>query len=162
MVTQQGDVALLNDLVAQRLLNAPLLARLAYNWHDGTPRVVPIWFHWSGEEIVMGGPPDAPKVDALRERPDVAITIDDDHWPYKVLLVRGRANVEVVDGITPEYKESARKHFGEEQGTAWVSQVGQTVSRMSRIAVRPTWVAILDFETRFPSALAKRMGASSA
>jgi hypothetical protein len=159
---EQGNIELLNDPVAQRLLNAPLMARLAYNWHDGTPRVVPIWFHWTGEEIVMGGPPDAPKVAALRQRPDVALTIDDVQWPYKVLLVRGKAMVDVIDGIAPEYAASARRHFGDVQGDAWVSQVGQTVDQMARISVRPDWVAILDFETRFPSALAKRMGATNA
>jgi Pyridoxamine 5'-phosphate oxidase len=161
MATEQGDVGLLNDPVAHRLLNAPLLARFAYNWHDGAPRVIPIWFHWNGEEVVMGGPPDAPKVDALRARPDVAITIDDVQWPYKVLLLRGQAKVDLVDGVVSEYEASARKYFGDEQGNAWVSQVGQMVSQMARIAVRPTWVAILDFETRFPSALAKRMGTVS-
>jgi hypothetical protein len=162
MATEQGDLSLLSDPVAQRLLNAPVLARLAYNWHDGTPRVVPIWFQWTGEEVVMSGPPDVPKVAALREHPDVAITIDGDQWPYKVLLLRGQAKVDLVDGVTPEYGASARKHFGDEQGNAWVGQVGQMVSQMARISVRPTWVAILDFETRFPSALAKRMGTASA
>jgi Pyridoxamine 5'-phosphate oxidase len=161
MATQQGDVSLLNDPVAKQLLNAPILARLAYNWLDGTPRVIPIWFHWNGDEVVMGGPPDAPKVEALRARPDVAITIDDIQWPYKVLLLRGQAKVDLVDGVIPEYEASAHRYFGDEQGNAWVSQVGQMVSQMARISVRPTWVAILDFETRFPSALAKRMGAVS-
>src|SRR4051794_40601953 len=111
MATQQGDLGLLNDPVAQRLLNAPLLARLAYNWPDGTPRVIPIWFHWNGEEVVMGGPPDAPKVAALRARPDVAVTIDDVQWPYKVLLLRGQAKVDLVDGVVPEYEASAHKYF---------------------------------------------------
>ena len=40
----QGDIALLNDPVARRLLNSTIPARLAYSWTDGTPRVVPIWF----------------------------------------------------------------------------------------------------------------------
>jgi hypothetical protein len=146
MATQQGDVSLLNDPVAQQLLNAPILARLAYNWN--------------GREVVVGGPPDAPKVAALRARPDVAITIDDVQWPYQVLLLRGQAKVDLVDGVIPEYEASAHKYCGGEKRNAWVSQVGQMVSQMARIAVRPTWVAILDFETRFPSALAKRMGAA--
>ena len=30
--------------------------------------------------------------------------------------------------------------------------------QMARIGIRPEWVGILDFETRFPSAIAKRMG----
>jgi len=36
-------------------------ARFAYNWSVGTPRVVPINFHWNGTEIALGTPPDAPR-----------------------------------------------------------------------------------------------------
>ena len=144
--------ALLADPVAQELLHAPIPARLAYTWSDSTPRVVPIWFHWDGEEIVMGTPRRAPKLKALKDGDRVAVTIDSTDWPYKALLVRGVASVTRVDGITSEYQQSAIRYFGEEQGTAWVSQF-PTDMQMWRIAVRPDEVAILDFESRFPSAL---------
>jgi hypothetical protein len=157
MATHQGDLALLTDPLAQQLLAAPIPARLAYTWHDGTPRVVPIWFSWTGEQVVMAGPPDAPKVQAIRAHPQVALTIDGTDWPYKVLLIRGVAAVDVVDGVAPEYAAAARKHFGAEQGDAWTAQVGQMMAQTARISVRPGWVGILDFETRFPQALAKRM-----
>ena len=157
MTVSQGDPALLNDPIAQELLHSPLPARLAYTGPDGTPRVVPIWFHWTGGEVVMAGPDDAPKVQALQANPAVAITIDGDTWPYKVLLVRGLAQVTMVDGVPEEYAAAARRYFGEEQGAAWVAQVGQMVPRMARLAVKPEWVGILDFQTRFPSALARRM-----
>ena len=65
MATKQGSFALLDDPVAQELLRSTSPARLAYVWTDGTPRVVPIWFHWNGKEIVLGTPPKAPKVQAL-------------------------------------------------------------------------------------------------
>jgi hypothetical protein len=160
MVANQGDTALLNDPVAQELLHSRIPARLAYTWHDGTPRVIPIWFHWNGTEIVVAGPPDAPKVDAISEHPDVAVTIDDaTNWPYKALLIRGTATVEVVDGVAPEYASAASRYFGEEQGRNWVQMVGQLFNDTSRIRIRPTWVGILDFETRFPSKIAERMGA---
>jgi len=120
--------------------------------------VVPIWFYRTGEEVVMAGPPDAPKVDAIRANPAVALTVDGNDWPYPVLPIRGMATVEIVDGVAPEYAAAARKHFGEEQGNAWVGQVGQMLAQMARIAVRPEWVCVLDFQTRFPSALARRMG----
>jgi hypothetical protein len=58
-----------------------------------------------------------------------------------------------VKGITPECAAAARRYFGEEQGRAWVNQPQGMISQMARIAVRPEWVGILDFETRFPSAL---------
>ena len=35
--------------------------------------------------------------------------------------------------------------------------MGHLCPRMARIFVRPDWVAVLDFETRFPSALERAM-----
>lgn len=153
-ISAQGDLKLLNDPVAKALLESAIPARLAYNWTDGTPRVVPIWFHWDGEEIVMGSPPRAPKLKALRKNPRVAITIDDaSAWPYKVLSIRGMAKVETVPGVVKEYALGAERYLGEAAGKEFVQNVGGMFSEMGRISVRPEWVAILDFETRFPSAL---------
>jgi hypothetical protein len=45
----------LNHPVAPELLHSTNPARLAYSWHDGTPRVVRIWFHWTGQEVVPVG-----------------------------------------------------------------------------------------------------------
>src|SRR5215217_310506 len=159
MVTENLNLStVLTDPVAEWLLAAAIPARLSYTGLDGTPRVVPIWFHWTGDEIVMAGPPDAPKIAALQTRPEVALTIDGNEWPYKVLLVRGIATVDVVDGVAPEYRLAARKHFGDVQGDAWADQVGGMMAQTGRIAVKPTWAKVLDFETRFPEALARRMG----
>lgn len=156
---RQGDLTLLDDPIAQQLLQSRNPARLAYVWDDGTPRVVPIWFHWDGEAIVMAGPVDAPKVEAIRAHPQVALTIDDaSSWPYRELTVRGAAEVDIVDGVAPEYAAAAERYFGEEQGRAWVQNVGQMVQQTARVRVRPEWVGVIDFETRFPSALARRMG----
>jgi hypothetical protein len=98
MPTKPGDLTLLNDPVAQELLHSTIPARLAYVWRDGTPRVVPIWFHWNGTEVVLGTPLKAPKVQALVHNPKVVLTIDSPTWPYKVLQIRGTAQVETVQG----------------------------------------------------------------
>jgi Pyridoxamine 5'-phosphate oxidase len=87
-------------------------ARLAYTWMDGSPRVVPIWFHWTGDQFVLGSPPKAPKLRALAADPRAALTIDDNTWPHKVLLVRGHASVELLDDVSPEYELAATRYFG--------------------------------------------------
>jgi pyridoxamine 5'-phosphate oxidase-like protein len=153
MPTKQGDLKLLDDPIAQELLRSTIPARLAYVWHDGTPRVIPIWFHWNGEEFVLGTPPNAPKVKVLLQNSKVALTIDTDTWPHKVLLIRGTAKVETVNGVVPEYAAAAQRYFGEERGRAWVEQVRGMFPQMARIAVQPEWVGIIDFEKRFPSAI---------
>jgi nitroimidazol reductase NimA-like FMN-containing flavoprotein (pyridoxamine 5'-phosphate oxidase superfamily) len=146
MTTEQGDLSLLDDPVAQELLHSTNLARLAYTWHDGTPRVVPIWFHWDGEAIVLGSPPNAPKVNVLPDNSKVALTIDRDEFPYHALLVRGTAHVETVEGVTPEYEACAERYFGEEQGQQWVEGVRQMSAHMTRISVRRRRCQVSDQE----------------
>jgi hypothetical protein len=154
MPVEQGDLSLLQHPVAQELLSSKIPARLAYIWTDGTPRVVPIWFHWTGRELVLGTPPKAPKLKALAKNPRVSLTIDNDAFPHKVLLIRGSARLEPVEGIVPEYALAAERYFGKERGQAWLTQLRGMVTGMVRIAITPQWVGILDFKTRFPSALA--------
>ncbi|MFB4289499.1 pyridoxamine 5'-phosphate oxidase family protein [Nonomuraea sp. ATR24] len=145
----QGDLRLLETGVAQRLLHSTELARVAYVAKDGTPRVFPMLFHWNGAEIVLstfGGL----KVRALRARPGIAITIDTATTPPSALLIRGNAEVTEVEGIVEEYAAAQRRYAGEEQGAANVAAVDRPGTTMVRIAVRPAWVGVLDFVTRFP------------
>jgi PPOX class probable F420-dependent enzyme len=153
MPVRQGDLELLEHPAAKQLMQSNVPARLAYMWTDGTPRVVPIWFHWDGREFILATPPKAPKLKALAKNPKVALTIDDNTFPYRVLSVRGTARLEAVEGVIPEYAAAAERYFGRKQGQAWVSQIRGTMPRMVRIAIRPEWVGVLDFQTRFPSAL---------
>jgi hypothetical protein len=153
MPVKQGDLGLLQHPASQELLQSKIPARLAYVWMDGSPRVIPIWFHWNGSDFVMATPPKAPKLKALARNLKVSLTIDDNVFPHKVLLVRGTARLEPVTGVVPEYALAAERYFGPEQGRAWAAQMGKMVSSMVRITITPDWVGLLDFQTRFPSAL---------
>lgn len=153
MPVKQGGIELLQTPISQELLQSKIPARLAYVWTDGTPRVIPIWFHWNGREIVMATPPKAPKLKALAKNPKVALTIDDNTFPHKVLLVRGTARLDTVSGMVPEYAAAAERYFGPDQGRVWLTQLRGMISSMVRITVTPEWVGLLDFQTRFPSAL---------
>ena len=153
MPVTQGSLELLQHPASQELLQSTIPARLAYVWTDGTPRVVPIWFHWNGREFVLGTPSKAPKLKALAQNSKVALTIDDNKFPHKVLLVRGTARLQPMKGIVPEYALAAERYFGVEQGKAWVAQLSSMTQEMVRIAITPEWIGLLDFQTRFPSAL---------
>lgn len=149
-VLAQGDLRLLDDEVARRLLASTELARLAYVAADGTPRVFPMLFHWTGEEVVMSTFAGARKIAALRARPDVAVTIDSAGPPPEVLLLRGRMEVTDVEGVVPEYASAQRRYAGEEQAAAAIAEIDVPGLRMARLALRPSWVGVLDFRTRFP------------
>lgn len=147
----QGDLRLLETPVAQRLLTTPLVAGLAYVAMDGTPRLVPVNFLWNGEELVVGAFADTYKIRALRARPDVAATIDTADDRPQALMLRGTVALTEVDGVLPEYAAIQRAGMGEEAGSAYVEAIDKPGLRMVRIALRPTWVGVLDFQDRFPS-----------
>jgi hypothetical protein len=154
--TRTGTPALLAHPVSQDLLHSVLPARLAYIARDGTPRVIPMQFHWTGSEIVLSSWPDDPKVAALQAQPQVALTIDTAEPPFRVLQVRGAAEVTIVACPSAEMAAAAERYMGVEGGRAWVDQAARLSSHMARIAVRPEWVDVLDFETRFPGGMARR------
>jgi Pyridoxamine 5'-phosphate oxidase len=153
MPVKQGGLELLQHPASRELLQSKIPARLAYVWTDGTPRVIPVWFHWNEREFVVATPPKAPKLKALAKNPKVALTIDNNEFPHKVLLVRGTARLETLQGIVPEYALAADRYFGGEQAKAWVKHMGSMISEMVRITITPEWVGLLDFQARFPSAL---------
>jgi hypothetical protein len=152
---QPNEIAeVLNRPISQELL-ARDLTRLAYVAKDGTPRNVPIGFTWNGTEIVMCTAKNAPKLPALRNNPTVALTIDTEVHPPKILLIRGRVELDVVDGIPDEYFEASGTYeMTPEQRVEWEAGVRSLYyDGMVRIIVTPTWAKLIDFETTLPSAV---------
>jgi hypothetical protein len=157
MGMERGNLSLLELPVAQHLLQSTIPARLAYTALDGTPRVVPMQFHWTGAEVVLCCWPDDPKASALRTNPAVALTIDTAEPPFRVLQVRGAAAVTITESVPVEMAAAAHRYMGPEAGQLWVEQAARISARFARIAVTPSWVDVLDFETRLPGGMVRRL-----
>jgi DNA-binding transcriptional LysR family regulator len=144
-VTQANAAQLKAELDAgEEILRTATLARLAYDGIDGTPRVIPIGFLWTGAAVVLATHPSAPKFAALRARPRVALTIDTAS-PARSLLLRGEAEIEVLDGPVPEYLEAAAKSMEGEELAAFEAACRETYDRMARISIVPDWARYFDF-----------------
>ena len=154
MTMQPSQITeVLSRPISQELL-ARDITRLAYVARDGTPRNVPIGFTWNGSEIVMCTSKNAPKLDALRTNPIVALTIDTEVHPPKILLIRGRAELDVVEGIPDEYLQmNGSYQMTAEQRVEWEAEVRSLYDGMVRIVVTPTWAKLIDFDTTLPSAV---------
>ena len=152
-MTKDEIAEILAKPYAQQLLNGPEPARFAYDGLDGDPRVIPIGFWTEGERILMATVPKAAKVAALRKNPKVAITIDTGAFPPKVLLIRGTASLELVQGVPEGYLTAGHKVMTDEQYPEWEAGVKSLYSEMGLITVTPTWAKLLDFETTIPKAV---------
>nr|WP_225957238.1 pyridoxamine 5'-phosphate oxidase family protein [Amycolatopsis lexingtonensis] len=142
----------MNRPASQELL-ARNIARLGYVAGDGTPRTVPIGFSWNGTEIVLCTAKNAAKVNSLRKNPAVALTIDTEAHPPKILLLRGTSTQETLDHVPDEFLQQA-KGMPPEQAAAWEAEVrGLYEDGMVRIKITPSWAKLIDFETTLPSAV---------
>lgn len=160
---QQAQIQDLQEPGAQELLAGERLIRLAYTGHDGFPRVIPIAYHWNGEQIVVCTAPISPKVRALSARPQVALTIDTDAaTASRALLVRGVAAIEIVDGIPEEYLAAATKGAGPEEARQFEANVRAIYKQMARIKITPQWARYYDFGAgRLPGFLHELIKAST-
>lgn len=122
---------------AQALLTSRIPARLAFTGLDGAPRVVPIWFHWNGREVVMFSHAASYKARAIARAPRVAVTIDTEAWPYRVLWLRGEASLSPVPAgqVLPEADAATSRYLGEEAARAFAQE--KATEPTVRIALRP-------------------------
>ena len=72
---------------------------------DGGPHLVPIWFWWDGEALLVFSKPGAQKVRNLRAHPSVMLALGDAEDDFDVGLMRGRA--ELLDRPTADVLPAA-------------------------------------------------------
>jgi acetyl-CoA carboxylase alpha subunit len=124
--------------------------------------VIPVGFFWTGDQFVISTATTSPEVTALSARPDVALSIDTGNTPdqARALSIRGRANVEIVDGVVEEYLAAARRTMDAEGAAQFEQHWREMYDQMARIAITPRWVRFYDFGAgrmpRFLQELAER------
>ena len=98
---------------------------------DGRPHLVPVWFHWDGEQIVAFSKPHARKVDNLRDQPRVMLAVGTPGPDFDVELIEATAELpeepaaEVMpDGFGAKYRELLRR-------------AGLTVQRFAEVYSQP-------------------------
>jgi len=130
------------------LLESRIPARIAWVAQDGTPRVLPIWFVWTGDELVVVTFDGAKKLRDLTNETVVAVTIDTDDFPYRSLKLRGTVTTQPTEGIADRYKEAAERYLGEQMGAQWINFLGNPNQVV--LSIRPTWAIVADMATDSP------------
>ncbi len=75
-------------------------------------------------------------------------------WIPKIPLIRGRAELDVVEGIPEEdLQMNGSYETTPEQRVQWEAEVRSLYDGMVRIVIPPAWVTLIDFETTLPTAV---------
>ena len=60
---------------------------------DGRPHLVPIWFWWDGDALLVFSKPNAQKIRNLRARPSVMLALGDAEDDFDVGMIEGTAEL---------------------------------------------------------------------
>jgi PPOX class probable F420-dependent enzyme len=93
------DSSTIAALRVQRFLETEPVVWLSSIRTDGAPHLVPVWFVWDGEAIVIRSKPEARKVHNLRHDPRAMLALGDADDDFDVGLLEATASV--VDGAAP-------------------------------------------------------------
>ena len=76
-----------------RMLRSETVVWLSSVCADGTPHLVPIWFSWDGESVLIASKPHARKVANLRANPSVMLALGEPDDDFDVGMIEGVAEL---------------------------------------------------------------------
>ena len=117
------------------LLRRPLIAHLATVMPDGSPQSTPIWIDTDGEAVIFNTAKGRVKHRNIERNPAVAISFVDDQNPYRMVEIRGDAEV-VEEGADDHIDAMAKKYLNQDK-----YPFRQPGEERVIVRVRPTAVA---------------------
>jgi PPOX class probable F420-dependent enzyme len=93
------------------LLTEPQIATVATVMADGSPQLTPVWVDTDGEAILFNTAKGRVKHRNLVRNPKVAVTVVDKNDYYRLVNVRGTAEI-VEQGADEHIDKLAKKYLG--------------------------------------------------
>lgn len=87
----------------------------------GTPQVTPVWFETDGEYILINTNEGRAKDRNMKERPDVAMVVQDPKDPYRYLGMRGEVVSYTTEGADEHINKLSLRYYGK----PWTYREGQ-------------------------------------
>lgn len=81
---------------------------------DGSPQVTPVWVDYDGEYILLNSVSGRKKDRNLRERPSVAVSVQDPDNPYRYVGVEGVVAEITEEGAAAHIHALSRKYTGQD------------------------------------------------
>ena len=120
---------------AERLLTDEILW-LATVRPDGRPHLVPVWFLWEGETILIFSKPKNQKIRNLRQNPAVTVALDDTDEGDDVVVLEGVAELVSDSTVTTAMPAYVEKY------ARLIADLGLTPETMAQEYSQPIRVTI--------------------
>lgn len=124
------------------LLDSTIPARMAWVDPAGLPRVLPIWFQWTGTQLAVTTFEGSRKLNEIAAGTVVAVTIDSETFPYRGLKIRGPVELVPSQGLSAEYRQAALRYLGPTVADRWCASL-EHLNQMT-ILISPTSASASD------------------
>ena len=120
-----------------RLLRSEPVVWMSTVRPDGVPHLIPIWFSWDGESILIASKPHARKVANLRANPRVMLALGEPDDDFDVGLLEGVA--EVLDAPAAEALPASHlRKYRDQMAAIGLTRAEFLATYSLVIRVRPT------------------------
>ncbi len=148
---------------ARRVL--PMLAEERVVWlstvrPDGSPHLVPTWFLWDGEALLVWSKPNAVKVRNLRANPRLMVAVGDPHADFNVGLIEASAELAAPGSLSVPDAFFAKYH--DELATAGLDPEGFRATYTQSVRVVPSRFVAWHGRAERPVTAAGAAGAAGA
>ena len=96
------------------LLGAPGIAHMATLGPDGAPHSSPVWYEWTGEDLLISHTKNRQKYRNLQRDPRFALSILDPNDAYRFVEIRGTAEI-TDDPDAALIHRLAKKYLGKDR-----------------------------------------------
>jgi PPOX class probable F420-dependent enzyme len=103
---------------------------------DGRPHLVPVWFLWEGESILLFSKPENQKIRNLRQNPAVSVSLDGTNQGDEVTLLEGTAAMIDDSEVTTALPAYASKYAASLAEMGWTAEtMAKEYSQAIRITI---------------------------
>ncbi len=126
----------------ESFLEKPHIARLCSHNKEGTIHVSPVWFRHHNGQILIGTQDISQKARNVKRNSNVTVEIDTDEWPYKGVLIYGRAELDYDEPIQKRVFIN-EKYVSRQQAESFVRSLGR---RWKQVVIRITPQRIVSYD----------------
>src|SRR5690349_16977411 len=105
-----------------KLLAEPNIAVVAVTAPDGAPHAVPTWYEYKSGVVIFHTDKSAYKYKCIEHDPRVTFVVDTRAAPYKCVILKGRATVEMKNDDA-RLLRMAIAYLGKKNGTAYANSM---------------------------------------
>ena len=103
---------------------------------DGRPHLIPVWFLWEGESILIFSKPANQKIRNLRQNPAVTVSLDTTDRGNDVIVLEGTAELVNDPGTTATLPAYASKYADLLADMQWTAEdMAREYSQAIRITI---------------------------